>query len=79
MNFIADSFGLTFKMPNNLQEIYKMFEFNLVEKNGDDSWVLPMPATYVVNKEGKIVFSFVNADYTQRAEPADILAVLKNI
>jgi peroxiredoxin len=78
-NKVSDTFGLIFKLPEDLQHLYKDFGFSLTEKNGDDSWALPMPATYVVNQQGKIVYAFVNADYTQRAEPADILTALKAI
>ena len=44
--------------------------------NGDDTWELPVPATYVTDRDGRIVSAYVNKDYTQRMEPAAIMAAL---
>lgn len=41
-----------------------------------DNWLLPLPATYVVDWTGEIVLSFIDTDYTRRLEPADIVAAL---
>jgi peroxiredoxin len=78
-NRIAKEFGLTFQLSAVLQEIYRNFGFDLVEKNGDLNWRLPMPATYIVRQDGRIHFAYVNSDYTQRMEPADIVEQLKNL
>jgi peroxiredoxin len=47
--------------------------------NGDNSWELPVPGTFVVDKRGIIRGRFVNADYTQRADPGDVTAVLHKL
>ena len=44
-----------------------------------DSWLLPLPATYVVDWTGEVVFSHVNTDYTNRLEPADIITVVAHL
>ncbi|MEE8401007.1 MAG: AhpC/TSA family protein, partial [Candidatus Hydrothermarchaeaceae archaeon] len=61
-----------------LRPIYKQFGINLPEDNGDESYELPIPATYVI-KDGIIVYSFVDADYTKRAEPAEVLKMLSSL
>ena len=78
-NKIAGQFGLVFNLPEELRPIYKQFNFDIPKYDGDDSWSLPIPATYVVNKDGLITHSFVDADYTKRMEPADIIEALKKL
>jgi len=78
-NKVARDYGLVFRIPQPLQELYRGFGVDLAEYNGDDSYELPVPATYVVARDGTIQLAFVNADYTQRLEPADILACLKRM
>ncbi len=54
----------------------------LVEKSlglGDESLQLPVPATYVIDRDGTIRFAFVNTDYSRRAELAEVVKVLKRI
>jgi len=78
-NKVAKNFGLVFALDEELRPIYKQFNFDITKNNGDDSWTLPIPATYVVNKDGVIEDCFINADYTKRMEPADIIKALKKI
>lgn len=78
-NAVARQFGLVFTLPEEIRTIYKGFGHDLAARNGDDSFELPFPATYVIGKDRIIRFTFVNADYTKRAEPSDILAVLRRL
>ena len=45
--------------------------------DGNGRWVLPMPATYVIDRDGWIVFSHVEADYRERAEPVAALTAVR--
>lgn len=47
--------------------------------NGDESWELPVPATYVIAPDGRITLAYIEADYRQRLEPAAILAALQSL
>jgi peroxiredoxin len=78
-NKVAHQYGLVFRLPEPLQDLYEKFGVDLAEHNGDDSYELPVPGTYVIAQDGTIKLAFVNADYTQRLEPADILACLWDI
>ncbi|MEO1466293.1 MAG: AhpC/TSA family protein, partial [Cyanobacteria bacterium J06633_1] len=62
-----------------LRPIYENFGIDLPAHNGDRTFELPVPATYVVAQNGEIIYAFAEADYTQRAEPSDILAAVKSI
>jgi peroxiredoxin len=48
-------------------------------KNGADRWVLPMPATYIIDRNGIVVLSYVDADYTTRLEPTAIAVALAHL
>ncbi|MFQ5354314.1 MAG: peroxiredoxin-like family protein [Thermodesulfobacteriota bacterium] len=78
-NAVARQFGLVFTLAEELRPIYKQFGIDLQEYDGNNSNELPMPATYVVERDGLIVHAFVDADYTKREEPGTILEVLKKI
>ena len=78
-NRVAKSFGLVFKLSERMQEIYKNFGIDLPEANGDQSFELPIPATYVVAKNGIIAFAFIDADYTNRLDPEIIVSELKKL
>jgi len=76
-NTIAKEFGLVFSLNKKLQPIYESFGIDIPGSNDDDSYELPMPATYILNKEGVIIYSFVDEDYTKRLEPQIIIDVIK--
>jgi len=78
-NRVAREYGLVFAMPEEMREIYPKFGMDIPAANGDDSYELPVPATFVVDREGSIVLDFVEIDYTKRLEPALILDALRRI
>jgi len=78
-NNVARQFGLVFTLAEELRPVYSNFGIDLKEYDGNDSYELPLPATYVVGRDGIIASSFVDADYTKRMEPADIVAALQRI
>lgn len=74
---VAREYGLTFKCPDDIRRLYiETFGLDLAVRNGDASWELPIPATFVIDQRGSIVFASVDPDYTTRAEPSDILAAI---
>ncbi len=78
-NTVARQFGLVFTLDEELRPLYRDFGIDLPGENGDDSYELPIPATYVVRPDGIVAAAYVNADYTRRMEPADILAALRGL
>ncbi len=75
----AEQFGLVFTLPDYLRELYKSFGSTLDRFNDEPEYRLPMPARYVIDKDGIIRAADVNADYTIRPEPAETLTALKRI
>lgn len=74
---VSKNVGLIFSLPDELKPIYEKFGIDIPSSNGDDSFNLPMPAIYVINKDKEIVFSFIDEDYTKRCEPNDIIEAIK--
>ena len=75
---MASAFGLTFRLADAVNDIYRnQFGIDLEASNGDASQTLAIPATFVIGKGGKVLKAFVDADYTRRAEPDEIIAALK--
>ena len=72
----AKQYGLAFDLPDDLAAVYAKLGFDLQRVNDGHPRTLPLPATYVIDRDGVIRWSFVNTDYTTRAEPADVLAAL---
>jgi peroxiredoxin len=75
-NQVARQFGLVYRLPDYLEHHYRRVFINLPNSNADQSWELPIPATYVISRDGFIRFALADADFTQRAEPEDVLAEL---
>jgi peroxiredoxin len=78
-NKVARQFGLVFKLSDTMQEIYRNFGIDLPAVNGDQSFELPVPATYVVDKNGIITYAFIDADYTKRLDPEIIVEELQKL
>ncbi len=78
-NRVAREFGLVFSLPETMRPIYADFGIDLPAANGDETFELPMPATYVIGPDATILHAFVDADYTNRLEPTVILEVLQKL
>src|SRR5215470_4165230 len=76
---VAAKFGLVFRLPDDLIELYKTFGTDLARFNGDDSWTLPMPARLVIDQKGILRHADINPDYTARPDPAETIAMLKKL
>jgi peroxiredoxin len=72
-NQVARQYGLVYRVPEYQQALFRRVMINLPFTNGDESWGLPVPAVYVVDRDGTILFAAVNPDYKERPEPSEIL------
>jgi peroxiredoxin len=75
-NRVARQFGLVYRVPDDQQAIYRRSFVNLPFANGDNSWELPIPATFIIDRDGTILYASGDEDYTQRPEPQNILRQL---
>jgi peroxiredoxin len=72
-NVVARKFGLVYRLSSEMQNLYESIYTKLPGYNGDQSWELPLPATFVIKTDGTISYSKVDADWRQRSEPSEIL------
>jgi peroxiredoxin len=72
-NRVAEAYGLAFTLPEDLQAIYQKFGIDLPRGNGDGTWRLPIPARFVIDREGIIRAADADPDYTRRPEPSQTL------
>jgi peroxiredoxin len=77
-NKVAEQFGLVWNIPNYLQSYYRSILVNIPFVNGDNTWRLPLPATYVIAQDGRILFAEAHADFRVRPEPEEVLATLNS-
>ncbi len=76
-NQLARQFGLVYRVSDEQQGLYRSTFINLPHVNGDASWELPIPATFVFDGDGTIVLASANEDYTDRPEPLEILSAIR--
>ena len=70
---LAEKFGLVYTVPEYHQRYMRSVLVNLPFLNGESTWRLPLPATYVIDMEGRILFAEAHADFRVRPEPEDAL------
>jgi len=71
---LAEEFGLVYTVPEYHQRYLKSIMVNLPFLNGESSWRLPTPATYIIGKDGRVIFAEAHADFRVRPEPEEALA-----
>jgi peroxiredoxin len=75
-NRVADRYGLAWTLPEDLRTVYRKLGSDLSRFNGDDSWRLPVPARFVIDRDATFRKVDVDPDYTVRPEPGETLAAL---
>ncbi len=76
---VAEGYGLAFRLPDELRPVYERLGHPLSKVNAASDWVLPIPATYIIDEDGRIVLSFVDVDYRRRLEPREIINVISGL
>ena len=76
---VAAKFGLVYQVPEFHQQYYRSILVNVPFVNGDESWRLPLPATYVIDRDGTVLFAEAHADFRVRPEPTEILDLLRSV
>lgn len=78
-NTVARRYGLVFSVPEDLKRIYLEMKIELPRYNGDESWELPMPARFIIDREGIVRYADFDPDYTTRPDPEETLAALREM
>ncbi len=78
-NGLALACGLMFRMPDAMQDIYRLSGIDMTQLHGNSTWTLPVPAGFVVDTQGIVRFAHVDPDYRRRLEPEAALTVLRGL
>jgi len=73
---VAEQFGLVYTVPEYHQKYLKSILVNLPFLNGEASWRLPLPATYGIGRDGRVIFAEAHADFRVRPEPREVISAL---
>src|SRR5208282_6141827 len=74
---VGRAFGLVYQFTEELKSAYRGFNLDIPARNGTSGeWALPVSATYVINRDGSIIYAYTDADYRDRADPAEVLKTL---
>lgn len=76
---VAMSYGVLFRVPNETKAHYAGQGCNFAHRHGSAEWMLPIPATFVIDQDGVVRGAFVEPDFTIRQEPSDILATVRQL
>jgi peroxiredoxin len=76
---IAARYRIAFTIPQQFRAAYLELGYPHLVKTGSKGWVLPIPATYVLDSTGLVVLSYLDADYTTRLGPAEIIVALTHL
>jgi peroxiredoxin len=71
------AFGLVYEFSDELKTAYQGFNLDIPARNGTpDEWALPVSATYVIDRDGVIIYAYTDPDYRDRADPRDLINIL---
>ena len=74
---VGRAFGLVYTFSDELKRAYQEFGRDIPATNGADEWALPISATYIIGRDGTIIYAYTDADYRHRADPEEVLMFLK--
>lgn len=78
-NGVGLQFGVVYRVPDAIRQLYLGFGLDLGTRHGNSGWFLPIPATYIVDRDGVIRAAALEVDFRRRMEPAAIIAALRAI
>jgi peroxiredoxin len=76
---VASRYRIAFAVPERSRAAYLALGYPNPAKTGSKGWMLPIPATYVLDSTGFVVLSYLDADYTTRLEPTEIIVALSHL
>ena len=74
---VGRAFGLVYTFSDELKRAYQEFGRDIPATNGADEWALPISATYIIGRDGTIIYAYTDADYRDRVDPEEVLMFLK--
>lgn len=76
---VARAYGLAFELPGSLRPRYESLGYTPPAVRKAGSWLVPLPATYLLDRDGTVALAFIDVDYRKRLEPASLLTALQSL
>jgi len=76
---VTSSYGLAIVLPHELHEHYARIGYVPVNAGEPGKWMIPVPATYVIDRLGKVVLAAIDIDYRNRLDPTELLSALRRL
>jgi len=76
---VARAYGLAFDLPAGLRPRYEALGYTPPSTKRAGTWLVPIPATYLLDRDGTVALAFIDVDYRKRFEPASLLSALKAV
>ena len=78
-NRVGKKLGIVYEFPDDLKQVYSGAGLNVPEANGEDAWELPIPATFIVDRDGVVRWADLDPNYTKRPEPSELIRIVKEL
>ncbi|MBW4570916.1 MAG: AhpC/TSA family protein [Tolypothrix carrinoi HA7290-LM1] len=76
---VAEAYGIAFTLPDELKALYIELGHPLPDTNGTDDWMLPIPATFAIAQNQRVILAHVDVDYRDRLEPSEAISALQKL
>jgi peroxiredoxin len=76
-NGVGLQFGVVYRVPDAIRDLYLGLGLDLEARHGNVAWFLPIPATYIVDRNGIVRHAELDIDFTHRMEPSEIVGMLR--
>jgi len=76
---VARDYGIVFEVSDPLKQLYMELGHALPDYNGTEDWLLPVPATFIIDRQQQIALAHIDVDYHKRYEPTDAIAILLSL
>ena len=76
---VAGAYRILFNLSERLKAAYLGMGRDLSADNADGQWHLPIPATYVIGRDGRVKLAYIDPEYRNRLEPSQIIDALKKL
>ncbi|MGH8928991.1 MAG: peroxiredoxin-like family protein [Acidimicrobiia bacterium] len=78
-NLVAKKFNLVYEMTPENVDMYRRHGRDVAAMNGVDKWELPIPATYVIDRDRTICYAFIDLNHRRRADPSEVISVAASL
>lgn len=76
---VMKKYNIAWEIPEVLRKEYRKLNIDFSKRNTEAGWVVPIPATFIIDGNGVVQYCRTNEDYTKRMEPSEILEILHSL